>query len=66
MNGFLTTGQVARVLGVNPATVRKLVLRNRLDVVRSPGGRALIRHEAIAHLIYEPKPAEQSRGRAGR
>jgi excisionase family DNA binding protein len=48
----LTTGQAARLLGVSPEWVRRLVARGRLDAIQTPYG-----------LLFDPASVARERER---
>jgi molybdopterin-binding protein len=51
-------GQAAKMLGVSPDTVRRMVDDGRLTAVRSSGGQRLIDGASLARLAKPKRPAK--------
>jgi excisionase family DNA binding protein len=50
---YLTTGDAARVLRVDPATVRMYERAGRLPALRTPGGLRLFARSDVERLAHE-------------
>lgn len=55
---YLTSGQVAEILGVNRATVRRWVNTGRIPAIKLPSGVARFRPEDIEAITATGLPAE--------
>jgi excisionase family DNA binding protein len=52
------TGEAARRLGVNPATLRRWVLAGRVRCTRTAGGQLRYRPEDLDALLQDIEPTE--------
>ena len=50
---YLTTGEAAKLLGVNPVTIIRYTATGKLPVVRLPSGHRRIPREAVEKLLRE-------------
>lgn len=58
MDEYLTIGEVARVLGVSPETVRRYEAQGRLVAERTPGGQRRFRRSALTRVPPSEKPED--------
>lgn len=56
-NDMLTTGEVARLLGVKPRTVGRWVRQGKLTPVRLPSGRSRFPRATVEAMIPAPTDA---------
>lgn len=50
---YVTTGEAARMLGVNPTTIIRYTITGKLQVVKLPGGHRRIPRSEVERLLRE-------------
>ncbi len=60
---LLTTGEVAEMFRVDPATVTRWANAGKLSAIRTPGGHRRFRVAEIRSLLAKPGPAENAEAR---
>ena len=54
---YLRTGQVAKLLGVNPRTVRRWLTRHQVEFFTTPGGERRVPTSEIERILGRPLTA---------
>lgn len=59
MKRFLSSGEVARIFGVNRSTVRRWAQRGRLPTTRTLGGHIRYPRDAVTRLYHARQARER-------
>ncbi len=59
MENLLTTGKVARILGVSRHTVTRWIRQGKIKAIRLPSGRYRIPKEVVLKILYHNKNLEK-------
>lgn len=54
-SGRLRIGEASRLIGVDPATIRRWLAQGYLKGIRTPGNRWLVERESIEMLLHEDR-----------
>ena len=63
---WMTSGEVARVLDMTDAAIRRWAREGLVEAMKTPGGQYRFRREALAQLIQVTRPNGAPRPAAGR